>query len=236
MKQAFANAESGGCTCPPGLPCVCGARRDYRLVFRGARKASSEEVGRNPRAASARLRAIERTASGEPGRHDATRHSAGPPGVAAQRHGCGAPSDPRAALDPQPPLRVVEPRSGARRAARRRRVPETLAVCVLVASLLAVVVGHAVLADRPVRLSTAQSAAGAEQAVHLQRVLAVAGLEAPSRIVAQAEQQLHMTQPAQVTQLPSVPLGTPLAPPKITPTRSRRRRRRAPARPGRPGR
>ncbi|MGP8058292.1 MAG: 16S rRNA (cytosine(1402)-N(4))-methyltransferase RsmH [Acidimicrobiales bacterium] len=61
VKAAFAEAASGGCTCPPGLPCGCGASPAHRLVFRGARKAGPEEVSRNPRAEAARLRALERT-------------------------------------------------------------------------------------------------------------------------------------------------------------------------------
>jgi 16S rRNA (cytosine1402-N4)-methyltransferase len=60
-KQVLADANSGGCVCPPGLPCVCGAVPRHRLVFRGARKASPAEVAANPRAESARLRAIVRT-------------------------------------------------------------------------------------------------------------------------------------------------------------------------------
>jgi 16S rRNA (cytosine1402-N4)-methyltransferase len=60
-KQAFADAASGGCECPPGLPCVCGAEPHHRLVFRGARKPSAAEVAANHRAESARLRAIVRT-------------------------------------------------------------------------------------------------------------------------------------------------------------------------------
>ncbi len=59
----MADAASGGCTCPPGLPCVCGARPEHRLVFRGARTASAGELARNHRAESARLRATERTDS-----------------------------------------------------------------------------------------------------------------------------------------------------------------------------
>ena len=60
VKAAFAEAVAGGCTCPPGLPCVCGARPDHDLVFRGSRKPSAAEVARNHRAESARLRAIQR--------------------------------------------------------------------------------------------------------------------------------------------------------------------------------
>jgi 16S rRNA (cytosine1402-N4)-methyltransferase len=61
VKQSFALAASGGCVCPPGLPCVCGAVARHRLVFRGARKASAAEVAANPRSEAARLRAIVRT-------------------------------------------------------------------------------------------------------------------------------------------------------------------------------
>jgi 16S rRNA (cytosine1402-N4)-methyltransferase len=62
VKDTFAAALTGGCTCPPDLPCRCGASVEYRLVFRGATKPSAAEVARNPRATSARLRAIERIA------------------------------------------------------------------------------------------------------------------------------------------------------------------------------
>jgi 16S rRNA (cytosine1402-N4)-methyltransferase len=64
VKQTFADAASGGCVCPPGLPCVCGAVARHRLVFRGSRKASASEVDANPRAEAARLRAIVRTVEG----------------------------------------------------------------------------------------------------------------------------------------------------------------------------
>jgi len=60
-KQLFADAATGGCTCPPGLPCVCGARPEFELVFRGARKASAYEIAANRRSESARLRAVVRT-------------------------------------------------------------------------------------------------------------------------------------------------------------------------------
>jgi len=64
VKQTLAEAASGGCVCPPGLPCVCGAVARHRLVFRGARKPSASEVDANPRAEAARLRAIVRTVEG----------------------------------------------------------------------------------------------------------------------------------------------------------------------------
>jgi 16S rRNA (cytosine1402-N4)-methyltransferase len=63
VKAAFARAVTGGCECPPGLPCRCGAESLGRLVFRGARRPSPAEVADNPRAESARLRAFERLAS-----------------------------------------------------------------------------------------------------------------------------------------------------------------------------
>jgi len=59
-KAALATAASGGCTCPPGMPCVCGAVATHRLVFRGSRGPSGDEVAANHRAESARLRVIER--------------------------------------------------------------------------------------------------------------------------------------------------------------------------------
>jgi 16S rRNA (cytosine1402-N4)-methyltransferase len=60
-KQTFARAATGGCTCPPDLPCVCGAVVRHQLVFRGARRPRAEEIAVNRRAESARLRVIERT-------------------------------------------------------------------------------------------------------------------------------------------------------------------------------
>lgn len=60
VKQIFASAASGGCECPPGLPCVCGAVGTVRVLTRGARLPGAAEAARNPRAASARLRAAER--------------------------------------------------------------------------------------------------------------------------------------------------------------------------------
>jgi 16S rRNA (cytosine1402-N4)-methyltransferase len=63
VKDRFRTAATGGCTCPPGLPCVCGAQPTVRLLTRGARRPTTEEVTANRRAESARLRAVERVAS-----------------------------------------------------------------------------------------------------------------------------------------------------------------------------
>ncbi|MGH9080419.1 MAG: 16S rRNA (cytosine(1402)-N(4))-methyltransferase RsmH [Acidimicrobiales bacterium] len=63
VKATFVRAATGDCRCPPGLPCVCGADPQFRLVRRGARRPSPEEVGRNRRAEAARLRVIERLPS-----------------------------------------------------------------------------------------------------------------------------------------------------------------------------
>ncbi len=78
VKAAFAEAVTGGCQCPPGLPCVCGAVPRARLVTRGARRPTADEVERNHRAESARLRACERLA---PPGGDAAGHvgTPGPP-------------------------------------------------------------------------------------------------------------------------------------------------------------
>ena len=59
IKQRFLLAATGGCDCPVGLPCACGAVVTGRLVTRGSRKPRPEELNANRRSESARLRAIE---------------------------------------------------------------------------------------------------------------------------------------------------------------------------------
>jgi 16S rRNA (cytosine1402-N4)-methyltransferase len=60
VKAALRDAETGGCVCPPGLPCACGAEPTVKLLKRGAWKASEDEIKANRRAESVRLRAVER--------------------------------------------------------------------------------------------------------------------------------------------------------------------------------
>ncbi len=91
-----------------------------------------------------------------------------------------------------------------------------VAVCLVVGSLLAAVVGQAVLANGQVRLSTLQHQLSLEQAAHRQSELSVATLETPARIVAAATNQLQMVH-SDVSELPYVPLTVPLPTPKVTP-------------------
>jgi 16S rRNA (cytosine1402-N4)-methyltransferase len=63
VKQRFASAATGGCTCPPGVPCVCGAVATVRRV-RAPRTPSAQQAERNPRARSARLRVVEKLTAG----------------------------------------------------------------------------------------------------------------------------------------------------------------------------
>lgn len=60
VKERFREAATGGCSCPPELPCVCDAVQTVRLVRGVPRTPSDDEQRRNPRARSARLRVVER--------------------------------------------------------------------------------------------------------------------------------------------------------------------------------
>ena len=60
VKNAMA-AASKGCTCPPSFPvCVCGKKPLVKLVTRKPITSTDEELERNPRARSAKLRICEK--------------------------------------------------------------------------------------------------------------------------------------------------------------------------------
>ena len=56
------SASTGDCPCPPELPCVCDAVQTVRIVRGIPRTPSKDEQKSNRRAASARLRVVERIA------------------------------------------------------------------------------------------------------------------------------------------------------------------------------
>lgn len=60
VKDVF-RSLSTGCTCPPDLPvCVCGNKPILKLITRKPQLPTPEEVQRNPRSRSAKLRVAER--------------------------------------------------------------------------------------------------------------------------------------------------------------------------------
>ena len=64
VKARFDHAATGGCACLSRLPCACGAVPVATLPRRSGRTPASGESERNPRAASARLRVLERLDAG----------------------------------------------------------------------------------------------------------------------------------------------------------------------------
>ena len=150
----------------------------------------------------------------------ARRHSAAAAPASPRRTGrdAGAPSSRR------PPLRVVPSRSrfrrgirGGRTATGQGRVLTILSISIVVAALLAAVVGQALLANGQVKLSALHEELTMEQTAHSRNELSVAQLETPSRIVAAATSQLHMIAAPSVIELPYVSLSVPLPTPKVTP-------------------
>ncbi|MGQ0743899.1 MAG: 16S rRNA (cytosine(1402)-N(4))-methyltransferase RsmH [Acidimicrobiales bacterium] len=64
VKARLGTACGLDCRCPVELGCACGAAEaGFRLLWRGVRRPSATEVAVNPRAESARMRAVERLAA-----------------------------------------------------------------------------------------------------------------------------------------------------------------------------
>ncbi|QWC86742.1 16S rRNA (cytosine(1402)-N(4))-methyltransferase RsmH [Nocardioidaceae bacterium] len=103
VKRAFAEVTT--LDVPPGLPVVPEeAQPSLRLVTRGAEKADEAEVAANPRAASVRVRAVERTAPDRPDRPGRSR-SAG----ATRTPRGGGRRGSRRGVEPHHPLDLLRP-------------------------------------------------------------------------------------------------------------------------------
>ncbi len=97
----------------------------------------------------------------------------------------------------------------ARRRAGRRRLLVLLGIACVAVVGLALVGLHVLIAENQFRLDNLQQQAATEQASYEKLRLQVAQLEAPARIVSQAEGRLGMVQPASVTYLPAPSAATP---------------------------
>ena len=138
-----------------------------------------------------------------------------PTATSAARRATAAPQARPASR--RPPLRIFEPEP--RRSTRRgpsRRAHIWFAVTLVAGSLLVVVVGDAMVAQGQVRMAGIQTKIVALQATQKAMQTEVAQLAAPDRVVAQGI-ALGLTAPAQVIDLPQVPLNVPLPAPKTTP-------------------
>jgi len=60
LVKHYFREKSGYCSCPPGRPCLCKGQAVLTVLTSKAVKPSDDEINRNPRARSARLRAAER--------------------------------------------------------------------------------------------------------------------------------------------------------------------------------
>lgn len=115
-------------------------------------------------------------------------------------------------------LRVVNaPRRAERR--RRGRVRLAMVAAALITIAFALVYLHVVMAQRQFRLDDVTAKVSADQQRYQQLRLQVAQLEAPSRIISDAEGRLGMREPSSVTYL--TPAGTSAAPPTtVAPTQA----------------
>jgi hypothetical protein len=86
----------------------------------------------------------------------------------------------------------------------------------VVASLLAVVVGDALITQGQIRLSATQQAVAAATIEQKTAQVNVAGMAAPP-VVVRAAENLGLVAPTQVIDLPEVPLTVPLAVPDTSP-------------------
>jgi cell division protein FtsL len=118
-----------------------------------------------------------------------------------------SPAEPEEREQQRRHLRLVQ--NQARRRAGRRRLLVVLGISGAAAVCLALVGLHVLIAENQFRLDNLQSQAATEQAQYEKLRLQVAQLEAPARIVSEAEGRLGMVQPATVTYLPALSSARP---------------------------
>lgn len=106
----------------------------------------------------------------------------------------------------RPPLRSV-PAPGRRGRASRGRPALVLSAVLVVGSLLVVMATHAYLVQGQVGLAKLDQRLSAEETTHRDLEQRVAQLEAPDRIVSQAQRQ-GLVAPKVTNDLPQVPLST----------------------------
>jgi hypothetical protein len=117
---------------------------------------------------------------------------------------------------PRPPLRVFEPAPRRRSTRAVRGTTMWVAGLLVVGSLLAVVVGDALITEGQIRLSKTQRQVAATIATQKSLQVAVAEKAAPPVVVKQAKSE-GLVAPSQVVYLPRVRLDVPLPVPHTTP-------------------
>jgi hypothetical protein len=117
---------------------------------------------------------------------------------------------------PRPPLQVFEPAPRPKPTRRSVRRPMVwVAGLLVVGSLLAVVVGDAMISEGQVRLTATQGEIAAATTAQKALQVQVASIAAPPVVVSQAE-SAGLVAPTQVVYLPRVPLNVPLPVPQLT--------------------
>jgi hypothetical protein len=111
-------------------------------------------------------------------------------------------AQPAAPQESRQHLRLIEQRAARR--ANRRRLAFSLGIAGAAAVCLALVALHVLIAENQFRLDQLHDRATADQVAYEKLRLQVAQLEAPARIVSEAEGKFGMVQPGSVTYLPAI--------------------------------
>jgi len=139
-----------------------------------------------------------------------------PPSTSTARRAMATPQRRQPAR--RAPLRVFEPEPRrSPRSKRSRSFHVWLSVAVVVASLLVVVIGDAMVAQGQVRMANTQMAIAAAQTNQKTMQVEVAGLSAAPRVVAEALADGSVA-PASVQDLPYTSLSVPLPAPQTAPS------------------